>query len=375
MEIKNVYLDESGHTGANLLDPEQPVFVYAAVALDDSEAQAIHSEAFSRFQLQGEELKGANLLKSRRGQGAASWILERTGNCVKAVAINKEYALAGKFFEYIIEPVISEQNSLFYQMDFHHFIAMNLYFEFKSGTIYGRDILADFQQMMRNADSELLGTILSADGYGMEQEYPLTQILTIALCHQARIEREIDSLKGHDTTFGWSLELSATSVSYLLASWSEKFETLRVFCDNSKPIAANLDLFRNFIGRSDKAYMWSRTRNSPSIVYNLSEQICLVDSKQFPAVQIADVWASALAYAYKHPTDSFSRKCLEVSDSNDIVVNTVFPDASHVDIKLPVPFLNWVILMKLCERSIAGEPLTSNIGDYYIEMARRFAFS
>ena len=373
MEIKNVYLDESGHTGANLLDPEQPVFVYAAVAIDDSEAQAIHSEAFARFRLQGEELKGANLLKRQRGQNAAFWILERTSDCVKASVINKEYALAGKFFEYIIEPIISERNSLFYQMDFHHFIAMNLYLEFKSGAMYGRNVLADFQQMMRNADSALLGTILSADGYGMEQEYPLTQILTIALCHQEQIKREIDALKEHNTASGWLLELSATAVSYLLASWSEEFETLRVFCDNSKPIATDLHLFQNFIGRSDKVYMWSRVQNNPSIVYNMSEQICLVDSKQFPAVQIADVWASTLAYAFKHPSDVFSQKCQEISDFNGVVVNTISPDTDHIDVKLPGPFLNWAILMELCERSIAGESLTSNIGAY-IEMAHRRAF-
>lgn len=197
----------------------------------------------------------------------------------------------------------------------------------------------------------------------MEQESPLTQILTIALCHQARIEREIDSLKAHNTRFAWPLELSATSVSYLLASWAEEFETLRVFCDDSKPIAANLDLFRNFIGRNDKIYMWSRTRNNPSIVYNLSEQIYLVNSKQYPAVQISDVWASALAYAFKRPSDAFSRKCLEISDANGVVVNNIFPDVNHIDVTLSVPFLNWAILMELCERSIAGKPLTSNISD------------
>ena len=90
-------------------------------------------------------------------------------------------------------------------------------------------------------------------------------------------------------------------------------------------------------------------------------------------MQIADVWASALAYAFKHPSDAFSRKCLEISDTNGIVVNAVFPDAKHFDVKLLVPFLNRAILMKLCELSIVSQPLTSNIGDY-IETVRRVVF-
>ena len=362
MGTQNIYLDEAGFTGANLLDPKQPVFVYASVGIDDSKARAIHADMFTRFKLQGGELKGANLVHRPRGQEAVSWLLENTSQYAKAIVVNKEYALAGKFFEYIIEPVISQQNSLFYRMGFHKFISMVLYYEVKSGADYARNILENFQRMLQEARSDLLKTVLSAEGYGMEQENPLTHILTVALCHQERIKDEIATLKKTSMASGWALELSTTSVHYLLASWGEQFKSLCVYCDDSKPIANNLDLFNNLIGRSDKAYTW--LHNTPSLVYNLSDTVRLVDSKEFPGVQIADVWASALAYAYKHPQDIFSRECQKIVNNNGVIVNIIFPDREAIDLTLPGPFINWLILLEMSRLSVTGESLFENMPHY-----------
>ena len=46
---------------------------------------------------------------------------------------NKRYALAGKFFEYIFEPVLAQKNRLFYERDFHKFVAMAVYLPFGRG--------------------------------------------------------------------------------------------------------------------------------------------------------------------------------------------------------------------------------------------------
>lgn len=363
MSAQKIYLDEAGFTGANLLDREQPFFVYASAGMDDSEASAIHAEMLARFKIQSEELKGANLVRRPLGQNAVSWLLENTSQYVKAIVIDKEYALAGKFFEYIVEPVIAKQNSLFYANGFHKFVAMILYLEFKRGTNYAQMMMANFQQMMKDANIDLLNDVLSPEGYGMEQENPLTHILTFALCHQERIKDEITTLKNMHSTPGWALELSATSVHYLLASWGEQCESLSVYCDDSKPIANNMPLFHNLIGRNDKAYMW--LNGMPSFVYNLSETIHIVDSKKFPGVQIADVWASALAYAFKYPDNAFSSKCRNIAYNDDVIVNNIFPDYESVNFELPGPFINRLILTEMSRLSVLGESLFENM-PYYI---------
>ena len=61
--VQQVYFDEAGFTGNNLLDSEQPLFVYAGVAIAPSLASKIHATAISEFAISSEELKGANLAK------------------------------------------------------------------------------------------------------------------------------------------------------------------------------------------------------------------------------------------------------------------------------------------------------------------------
>ena len=70
-------------------------------------------------------------------------------------------------------------------------------------------------------------------------------------------------------------------------------------CDASKPVAEDLAFFKNFLGREDKAYMWFGRPNNPSYIYNLAEPVQLVDSRKYPGVQIADIWASALGGVVK----------------------------------------------------------------------------
>lgn len=64
--MKTVAFDEAGNSGENLLDPEQPVFVLAAVCLEESEADSICSTALGCGQ--ATELKFAALRRRPRGQ-------------------------------------------------------------------------------------------------------------------------------------------------------------------------------------------------------------------------------------------------------------------------------------------------------------------
>lgn len=59
--IYTVYCDESGFTGNNLLDKSQPVFAYAAVAIEPESAEAILQTARSSLGVsQDRELKASS---------------------------------------------------------------------------------------------------------------------------------------------------------------------------------------------------------------------------------------------------------------------------------------------------------------------------
>ena len=362
---QTIYLDEAGATGNNLLDPEQPYFVYASLAMSETKALSVHSGLAQRFRIRDRELKGSNLVKTNAGRQAIVWLWREIGENSKVMVSDKAYALAGKFFEYIFEPVLAAQSSMFYATGFHKFIATFLYVNFVCSQPEVQSILKGFSKLMKDHDPQDLEAILSPLDH-LSASDALYSILTFACCHQERIRQEIRTMGAMGSGPRWDLELSQTSVHSLLAFWGEEFHALDAYCDASKPIQSNRGVFDQFIGREDKAYIQLWENRLPSIVYNLSRTINLVDSKQFPGVQLADVLASSLAYALRNKTEDFSQECLTLAGAGH--VNCVLPDLKEIDLATEKAMLNLAILQELVYRSVRGRDPFEGMGDYIIHM-------
>src|SRR5213593_3514807 len=118
----SVFCDEAGFTGNNLLDGEQEVFALAGAAIEPDRAKEVVERTVRDFRLQGTELKGSRMLKTDAGRRAVTFVLKTCAENVRLVTHLKKFALACKFFEYIFEPPLAEQNSIFYGCGFHLFI-------------------------------------------------------------------------------------------------------------------------------------------------------------------------------------------------------------------------------------------------------------
>lgn len=364
-DIQTVYFDESGFTGNNLLNPDQPVFVYAGVAIAPDHASYLQSEILSRFRIQGNELKGKNLVGQNQGRKAISWLLNEVKDSTCIAVSNKKYALAGKFYEYVFEPVLAPQNSIFYSVDFHKFIATLMYVLFEAKDQYAEDILTEFENLMRTQDVTHLEPLLSPIDKDIQLADPLGQILTFTLCHRERIANEIKSLGDVDGIAKWALELTTTSLFWILSYWSERFECVDVFCDHSKPLVAERDLYDVMIGREEKIYMKLGSRPEAALTFNLSGPICLVDSEQTPGVQIADVISSSLAYAYKNSADTLSKEWLSLADKMAFGP-CILPETSAVDLRHKRPFINGLILHELVDRTIKGNSLFTDMDEFIL---------
>ena len=307
ISTKTIYLDEAGATGNHLLDPEQPYFVYASVALETDEASAIHAEMVDRFRIQGPELKGTNLTKRPKGRDAVLWLWREVGQRSKIAVAEKTYALAGKFFEYMFEPSLARNNSLFYSIEFHKFISNYLYISYKAREVHTMKMFTDFEDLMDTHEPSDVGKVLSPLDH-LTTSGPLGTMLAFCQLNIESIRDEIKLMRDLDGGTRWDLELSQTIVHWLLAHWGEEFESLDAYCDESKPIESNMDMFNQFIGRTDKAYIRLGGEPRPSLVYNLAGPIQLVDSRKYPGVQIADVLASSLAYSLKNNEENFSHQ-------------------------------------------------------------------
>jgi hypothetical protein len=70
MEASCIYVDESGNTGENLIDPAQPVFVLGSVSLDDASSAALVTRVTRQLPIGHGEPKYTSLAKTNVGRNA-----------------------------------------------------------------------------------------------------------------------------------------------------------------------------------------------------------------------------------------------------------------------------------------------------------------
>lgn len=98
-ELLEVFCDESGATGENLLNPNQKYFAYSSVAIPSAEAEELVEALVRKHHVQGGELKGQRLLRYVSGRRAVSEIVGSIGRRSQVALHDKEYALAGRMVD------------------------------------------------------------------------------------------------------------------------------------------------------------------------------------------------------------------------------------------------------------------------------------
>ena len=146
---QQIYCDESGFSGNNLLTDDGRFFVYSSVALTESEAAELVRDTIAKHRVQGGELKAKNLLGNPKHVDAIDEIVTAALGRTKLVIFDKRYALACKVFEYTVEPVLADQSTFFYSLDFHKFVANTIFLEMLTGEEKAHRILHEFQEFMR----------------------------------------------------------------------------------------------------------------------------------------------------------------------------------------------------------------------------------
>ncbi len=367
MSTGTIFCDESGYTGPDLLDPQDPYFSFASVAITPDEASELVNRIIRDYGIQGGELKGRRLLKFVKGRRAIAEILDNLHGRFKVALFEKRFALACKFFEYIFEPTLAQYNGIFYSLGFHWFIANLLHLRFTEKGRYADKIFAEFQTFMRTFDEDAL-VYLNGKLALPDEAAPLDLIGAFTVANFATVREEIKS--AGESTGKWTLELSATSLHSLLCEWAEVYDDLDVTCDDSKPLAASKVVHDAMIGNDRKAYhnMFGDKRR---LTFNLAKPIELVRSIECPGVQLADVVAAATAAVFENSQDpehdGFRRKVIAGLAPNAVVL----PLASEVDLKDPIPKRNYYILHDLVRRSLAGEPVLPGAVEFALQVTQR----
>lgn len=366
-DILNIACDESGHTGPDLLQKDQRFFAYASVAIDDIEAYNIIQKARAAFPVQMPELKARALMASERGRKLIATLLTQIEGRYIVSIYDKLLALCGWFFEYIYEPVYQDDPRLLYQKNFHRFVAMYAYIWMSDNESQARTAIEQFQKYMRSrnpADAPFLFDNPRPPLTGEGTEHPFEAVLRFAygyrdiiIADNARLDKVLPE------GARWTLDLSTSALWSHLNHWGGKGKLLSVRCDMSKPLQANI---KNFRGDDDDPGIRRARENHSSerLGWRLLEPVAFGDSRDHPAIQLADVVAGTMASVV---ANEFPPECQQVGELilRHAHPHSIMPDMEVVDPSNRSPAVNALMAYDLAMRAERG-------GDPYEHLAEMY---
>jgi hypothetical protein len=316
--MKTLYFDEAGYTGNNLLDNDQQFFCYLGIE-SNSEIERIFKDLKTKYNYDSSEVKGKNICKSSKGQKLLKEMWGLFSPNVRYVVHNKKYALAAKLFEYTYEPVFANVSSLIYGSGFHKFMATFFYTGFM---LSDKTAEAIFEGFCRFVKEKTPGVLLELLGTKPDSQHPLKWFYNFCVQHREEIASDVDFTT---STEHWLLDLTSTSLFSLLTQFSgNSNESLKVLCDESKPLFAEVDMLNNFVG--DTRLLFQELAGKKiRLNFNLEEPISLVPSSSYVSIQIADILASSICFAIKNEDTKIGKELLELSSSSFMYDNSVLP--------------------------------------------------
>ena len=284
------YIDESGYTGFDLLNPEQQFQGASAVAISDDEAAKLIHEHFPK--LQAPELKYHAL--ARRPTYRQPLIeLQRTvlsqHKCITYIC-NKRYLLILMFLNYAAEPFYYERGIDFYQDGQNYALASLMHCV--GPTLFGKaafnNLLKAFQNAVKNKTQAALGALISVVRSLDWQKLPE------ALGPLAQGSPECLSAIA---TPGTSTDAAMIVLQALISRMEEiAADKYSVIHDQSKNLLTYHELLQRYIAHQDKVEFKQTQITRTRFPLKLSS-VTQVNSKTSPAVQIADVMIGAATEA------------------------------------------------------------------------------
>lgn len=291
--MKCFRIDESGYTGFDLLNADQPFQGAAAVAIEDDDAARLIKAHFPR--LQATELKYRAL--SRRPSNRPrllALIRDLLGDYQSVTYVcDKRFLLILMFCDYAVEPWYYERGHNFYEDGQNYAMASLL--AIAGPTLLGKAefaaLLAAFQQATKVKSASSLRALVTAARRTNWTNFP--EALGPLAQHAAPECLAAIANAGVDTDAAMVVLQSLISRMEVLSD-----EPYRVEHDQSKNLETYHDLLQRFINHDQEIELRQTEIASFKFPLKLAE-VRQVDSKASPAVQLADILIGAALEAAK----------------------------------------------------------------------------
>jgi len=288
-----IFFDESGFTGEDLANRDQPVFVLASTTASDAECAAVHDQVFRGAQ--SAELKHSSLGRNAKGRRrVVDFFSAIQGSVHHAVwVVHKEFCLLSKLVDLWLEPAMHDCGIDFYQRGANLNFCNMAWFCLRTfeSPAFVRNHLVSFQEMMRSRSRKSYKRFWEALGSDARRARSETrEIIEYFLYSAAHLGFDhLDSLPER------SLDICLTSALQSVGHWRRRTsEDLLIVHDNSSNMAR-------------EKWMWDAVTSErmPSfrvgpadfpVEYPLRvSRTTFADSSEHVQLQFADILAGATA--------------------------------------------------------------------------------
>ena len=324
MMKQTVAFDESGNSGANLLDSEQPVFVLASVHVSDDEAANL-------IDPKSDEIKFSKLRRSAIGRRKILEILDSKSLNDEQILVSgfhKPFMIITKMVDLLIEPMLYDSGIDLCERGANIAMANMLFFTMP--VFIGREafkaIQAAFVEMIRSPSPATAERFfaLAEEARSNLKHSKFAQELDMLLATQSVAEEYLNKWDGSDLDPAIPAFVEHGSI------WTSRLKTeFAIVHDSSKPIQQQQLVLEAVMSTSEKSVIIGYDRRK--IVFPIKAAgIEFHDSSLYPQLQIADIVASSATYCLRaslcQQTDSFARDLLHTSVLSG-TFRTVWPEA------------------------------------------------
>ena len=314
--MKSVYIDESGYTGTDLLNQDQPFLGASALYISDLEAEELIYKYFP--QIQANELKYKKLSKRKnnweRLLGLQKDILDNYV-CVSYVC-DKKYLLILHFLDYGAEPFYYNRKINFYEDGCNYSLGSLLYYVadtlLKNGNF--KEILSLFQYAIKSKSELSITALIEKIRFTNWQELP-EAFGPLALGENSCIE----ALKNEHTSTDGAYIVLLSLISRLEAIINHEYEIIH---DRSK----NLEQYDVTLGKiiNHERDIEFKETNLTTLKFPLKlKSVSQIDSKDSPGVQLADVLIGGVMDATKAITgikvNDYNKRIIKLYKDNQLI--------------------------------------------------------
>jgi hypothetical protein len=289
--MRTIYLDESGYTGDDLLNPDQRFFVVASSLIDDEEADAILRRSFPRYQ--GDEFKFSNVWRrpSHRGglRGFASEI-PAIADRLFLYVIDKRFCLLTKMLDYLIEPTLAERFD-FYKDGYAQRFMNSCHRDIleQGGEALYETSITRWDSFARSPDASTLASLEQhLELVANSAPAPTSMIYKMAL-------KGLQSFKAAYAKLDWfndTSEIQLTTVFSTVIRWRQQFaDDIALVHDESSNFLRQRDMWATML-RDDFASPSMPVGNGTLIEFPLRvRSTTSMASHLSPAIQLCDIVA------------------------------------------------------------------------------------